>query len=441
MALAEPYSMRSLKKSWQRWGEKLMNKQLTNGPLRTGSMLMGVLLLSITLVVGCSATKPDNQADKPSQEQLKTVTTQKIEKSKIGDPIEQVADVVSSMQLDVIAKVGGDVKEIVKKRGEYVEMGEVIIRLDPVDVMLQHEKAAIAARGAELQLIKAREDLINSQQELRSAISNTEASLKDLEKTYSKQKNDYELGLVNKIQIEQMETQLNNMNLDLQINKDKLKTLETTNSLASMEQEVESSKLGLRESQRIASYLDIKAPSSGVITDMPIELGMTLNAGLRVAQIQRLDPIKIRAELTESGVSYVRGKTELQFNVSGSSEKWKASINYLADVMSTQSKSYPLELEVPNKDRKLKPGMKVQLQLTEDNDQIVVTIPTLAVVREEGETFAFILNEDTVEKRKITLGRLSETTQEVTFGVKEGELLVTSGQHQLKDKEKVQVAK
>lgn len=94
-----------------------------------------------------------------------------------------------------------------------------------------------------------------------------------------------------------------------------------------------------------------------------------------------------------------------------------------------------------NADRKLKPGMKAQVLLTDDNDQVVVTVPTLSVVREGSETFVFVLVGDTAEKRKVELGRLNETIQEIISGVKEGEQLIVSGQNQLKDKEKVQLAK
>jgi RND family efflux transporter MFP subunit len=119
----------------------------------------------------------------------------------------------------------------------------------------------------------------------------------------------------------------------------------------------------------------------------------------------------------------------------------KGKVSYLADVMNSSTKAYALELEVPNPEKKLKPGTKAQILLTEEKDQNVVAVPTLSVVREGGDTFLFILNGDHVEKRKVELGRLNETYQEVLSGVKEGEQLVISGQHQLKDQEKVQVAK
>ncbi|MBE1443149.1 MULTISPECIES: efflux RND transporter periplasmic adaptor subunit [unclassified Paenibacillus] len=409
--------------------------------LKQSTKVMGAVVISSALIAGCTS-KPAAQPEASAAEtKIKTVKTAKIEKKKIGDPLEQVADVASSIQVDVVNKVGGDILEILKKRGDSVEKGEVIFRIDPTDVQLQKERAQISLTGSQQQLVKSKEDLVNSRQELQNGITKLETSIKDTEKNYSKMRNDYDMGLVTKFQLEQMESQLNNLKLDLENSKAKLKTLDTTNSLSQVEQSLQSSELSIREADRTLSNMEVKAPVSGVLTDLPIETGMTLQAGFRAAQVQQLDPIKIKAELTEDAANMIRGKQELTFYVPGTTDKQTAKVSYLADVMSAQSKSYSLELEVPNADRKLKPGMKAQVLLSEEKDQVVVTVPTLSVVREGGDTFVFVLAGDSVEKRKVQLGRLNEAEQEVISGVKEGEQLVISGQNQLKDKEKVELAK
>ncbi|MFE5317762.1 efflux RND transporter periplasmic adaptor subunit [Paenibacillus sp. NPDC056579] len=401
------------------------------------SKTMGVLLLSAALFTGCS---PQPAAPTAAEPQIKTVKVEKIEKRKIAEPLEQVADVVSSLQIDVVSKASGDIQEILKKRGDAVVKGDVILRLDPTDVLLNKERAQITISGTQAQLVKAREDLANSKQDLQVGIAKLESSLKDTEKNYNKMRNDYDLGLVTKIQLEQMETQVNNLRMDLDSNRNKLKTLDSTNSLAQLEQGLQSANLSVREADRTLENMEVKATANGILTDLPVEAGMTIQAGFKAAQIQQLDPIKVKAELTESSAALVRGKQELTFYIPGSTEKLKGKVNYLADVMSAQSKSYSLELEAPNADGKLRPGMKAQVLLTEDQDQVVVAIPTLSVVREGGETFVFVMAGDQVEKRKVELGRLSDTHQEVLSGLKEGEPLIVSGQHQLKDKEKVQLA-
>ncbi|CAG7644160.1 efflux RND transporter periplasmic adaptor subunit [Paenibacillus allorhizosphaerae] len=415
-------------------------KLINSRTLKHSAKLAGAVMLGAALITGCTAA-PDAKTSQAntSEVQTKTVKVTKVSKKKISEPLEQVADVVSSLQIDIITKAGGDIKEILKKRGDMVEKGDVILRLDPTDVLIQKEKAQIGVAGSQQQLVKAKQDLEDGKQELKNGIAKLESSLKDAEKNYSKMRNDYDQGLVEKIQLEQTETQLNNMKLDLENTRNKLQTMEKTNSLAQLEQAVQSAGVSIKELDRTLENLDVKASVSGVLTDLPVETGMTISAGFKAAQVQQLDPIKIKAELTEQSAALIRGKNELTFYIPGTVDKTKAKVNYIADVMSTQSKSYALELEVANQDRKLKPGMKAQVLLSEEQDQVVVAIPTLSVVREGGDTFVFVLVGDLVEKRKVELGRLNEADQEVISGLKEGEQLVTTGQHQLKDKEKVKL--
>jgi multidrug efflux pump subunit AcrA (membrane-fusion protein) len=416
-----------------------MNLTFTN-TVKQSTKVVGAVVLSTALLAGC--TKPAVQQQPNAAETvLKTVKVDKITKNTIGDPQEQVADIVSSITMDVVTKVNGDVLEIYKKRGDTVQKGEVIVKLDPTDVALQKQKGVLGVKSAGQQLTKAKEDLANSRVDLQNAVTKTETAVKDTEKSYSKARNDYERGLITKFQLEQIETQLNNIKLDLESAKNKLNTLDSTNSLSQLETQLESSNLSVREADRTLDNLELKAPVSGVLTELPVEVGMSLSGGFKAAQVQQLDPIKIKAELTEASAELVRGKTELSFYIPGTADKQKGQISYLANVMGSQTKSYSLELQVPNADTKLKPGGKVQLLLTEEKDEVVLTVPTLSVVREGGDTFVFVLVGDIAEKRKVQLGRLKETIQEVLSGVKEGEQLIISGQNQLKDKEKVQLAK
>lgn len=405
--------------------------------MKQGLKTAGVAFLGAALLVGCSAA-PVEQTD-ATQSTVKSVKVAPIEKKSIGEPAEQVADVASSVQIDVVTKASGDVLSILKKRGDRVEQGEVLFRLDPTDVLIAKEKAQIAISSTREQMVKGRQDLESSKLELRNGIAKLEISINDTEKTFNKLRNDYDMGLATKIQVEQMESQLQSMRLDLESTRSKLASLENTNSLAQLEQALQTAEVTVRETDRTLEHMEVKAAVSGILTDLPIEIGTFLPAGTQAAKLQQIDPITIKAELSESAAALVRGKQELTFYVPGTTDKLQGKVIYLADVMSANSKSYSLELEAPNPNHVLKPGMKAQVLLAEAEDQIVVVIPSLSVVREGSDTFVFILNGDKVEKRKVQLGRLNGTDQEALSGVKEGEQLVVSGQHQLKDQEVVQL--
>ncbi len=416
-----------------------MNRTKTN-KLKAGYPVAGAMVLAAALLAGCSA-EPAQQAAAAVESQVKSVKVAPVEKKSIGEPMEQVADISASVQMNIVTKVNGDVLEILKKRGDRVEKGDVLFRIDPTDLEIQKEKAQLSIAGTQEQMVKARQDLADGKQEMKDAITKMESALKDAEKGYNKLRNDYDLGLVPKIQLEQAETQLNSLRLDLEGMNRKLKNLENTNSLSQLEYGLKTADVSLRELDRGLSNTEVKATVGGVLTDLPVEIGMTLSPGIPAATVQQLDPVKIQAELTEEAAALVRGKQELNFYVPGTVDKTKATVSYLADVIGAQTKSYSLELTVPNPDFKLKPGSKAQILLTEEKDQIVVTVPTLSVVREGGDTYVFVINGNAAEKRKVQLGRLHETYQEVLSGVKEGDQLVISGQNQLKDKEAVQIVK
>jgi HlyD family secretion protein len=417
-----------------------MKRQLFT--IKQSAKLFGVVALSVAIAAGCSASSPaasPTAAPAAAEQGVKVVKMAKIAKQKIGEPVEQVGDVVSSVQLDVVVKSGGEVIEIVKKRGDKVEKGDVLFRLDPTDALIQKDLNAVSIKGAQAGLTSAKQNTSNGIEDAKDRVSKMETAVSDLEKAYNKVHNDYDLGIATKSQLEQAETTLNNTKKDLASQRRSLKTLQETNSLAQAESSLESAQVNARNIERALSNLEIKAPASGVLTDLNVTVGQTLAPGARVGEVQQTNPVKIKSQLTEASANLVRGKGELIFFIPGVSSKASAKVTYLSDVINGQSKAYDLELEVPNPDGKLKPGSKAQVELTKDDEQVVPVVPSLSIVREGGDNFVYIVNGESVQKRKVELGRLNETNQEIISGVKEGEILVISGQHQLKDQDKIKV--
>ncbi|GIP40367.1 RND transporter [Paenibacillus sp. J31TS4] len=397
--------------------------------------------VSVAILAGCTGKTEPPLAAAAQENQLKPVKTTPVVKKKIGEPLEQVAEVVPSLQMDVIAKANGDVVQVLKKRGDAVKEGEVIARIDTKDIALQKEKGELGIKSAQAQLDKAKEDYRNGLDEMRSAIEKMEKALADTQKNFNKLRNDYDDGLITKLQLEQAETQLNSQKMDIDIQKKKLKTMEETNSLAALEVQLQSSRLGVQEIERSLDHYVITAPISGVLTELPVVEKMTVAPGTPIGQIQQMNPAKIKADLTEQAAAWLRGKQEATFYIAGDGTKRTGKITYLADIMNTSTKTFELNLEADNADQAIKPGTRVQVLLNGEAETNVLSVPVASIVREGSDNYVFVLQQDTVEKRKVELGRIQELDQEILSGVKEGEQLVISGQHQLKDKEKVQVAK
>ncbi|KRE75520.1 efflux RND transporter periplasmic adaptor subunit [Paenibacillus sp. Soil750] len=412
--------------------------------LRTGRIVC-ILTLSIGILAGCSDTAvTSNDAKSVYKDQaIPSVKAFKVIKQKIGDPLERAAEVQSSAQFTVVAKASGDIEQILKKRGDMVQEGDVIFRLKSSEALVQRDSAAAAITAIQESIekakIKAQREIENQRLEMSNAIQKMELNMTTLLRSYNKMKNDYDIGLATKAQLYQMETQMMNARMDLDQLKKKQSQLEPVDATSALESQLKGAQVALQQLNQSMQNLEVKATVSGLLTEMPLETGMPVLSGSQVGIIQRLDPIKIKAQLTEDETKLVSGKTEMGYLLTGNKTKFKGPISYLAKVMDPESKSYEINLEVPNKDILLKPGMKLKLQMSDDADQIVVTVPTYSIVKEGEKAFVFVLVGDSVEKRGITLGRLNEPNQEVTSGLKEGELVVKTNPGALVDKTKVQM--
>lgn len=418
-----------------------MNNQMSKKRFSSGSRTVGILLVVTALAAGCSSPAQP-QAAAAVQSQNKPVKVAAIVQQSMGDPKEQIADVSAAVQVDVIPKADGQVLEVLKKKGELVNQGDVIVRLDARDARLQMQKGEQSLKGAEESLRKSIEDQNNSRVDLQSSLVKANEQLSNVEKDYNKARNDFEAGTVTKRQVDQAETLVTNARLDVQSVQNKLDALDKTNPIASQESQVATARLSVEDAANAVGNYEIKAPITGVLTDLTAEVGMNMSRTAKIGQVQQLDPLKIKADLTESAAKLVNNKQELTFySADNPANKKTAKVTFLANQMNSTTKAFPIELDLANPDGSIKPGSRVQLQLTSPEEEKGLAVPSLSIVREGNAAFVFILNGDQVEKRAVKLGRVKDAFQEVLEGVKAGESVVVSGQHQLKNGQKVEVAK
>lgn len=404
---------------------------------------MGVIaLLTAAAVLASACSAPGAKGASTVQLTPKAIKTEVVKKQKISNPIEQVADVAAGTTLDVVSKANGEVLEVLKKRGEYVEKGEVLFVIDDKDAVSAKRKSELALKSAQESLQQARDNKVNNRKDLADNVARSQTALTNAQQDYNKMRNDYDAGTAVQHQVDQSKQALDNAQMSLDAAQSKLAAFDNSDSISAAQTQAESASLSLEDATRSLENYQVKAPGSGVLTDFNVVVGQTVAAAAgKVGQVQQIDPIKIKTELTETNYQLVKGKQELvYYNPDTPDKKGTAKISYLAPIMSAATKTYTLELEVPNGDHQLQPGNRFMVQLTTETEEQVVAIPTLSVIREESDTFVFVEQNGQYMKRKVKLGRINGESQEVIEGVKDGENLVITGQNTLKDGQKVESA-
>ncbi|UHA74826.1 efflux RND transporter periplasmic adaptor subunit [Paenibacillus sp. 481] len=407
--------------------------------------LLAAITASLVLLSACSAA-PAAEETKAQTDNAQATTLKvgilKVTNKPIGKPEEVIGDIVPSVTMDITPKGNGDVIEVFKKRGDFVKKGELLARLDTEAVRGKKRRAEIALQKARADLTKAEADKKFGKKEKQDAVTKAERDLEKQQKELNKLKNGYDEGTVEKSEVDKFEATFKNSVIDLEALKTKLFAHDSQNTLLAEKNGISSAELDIQEANQTLQHADIKAPTTGLLTEWNLLSGMNVAQGTKQGQITNIDPITVKAKLTETALEFVKGKKALTFYISGNSQQtYTGTISYLSEVMDVNTRTYTLELKADNAKRLLKPGIKIQLRLENESARNVPAIPTTSIIREHGATFVFIYKDGAALKRPVKLGALVGSEYEVIDGLQAGETIIVAGQHEVKDKQRVELTK
>ena len=107
---------------------------------------------------------------------------------------------------------------------------------------------------------------------------------------------------------------------------------------------------------------------------------------------------------------------------------FKGQIARVSPVLDPATRTASMEVEIPNRDNRLKPGMYARVLLSIEERKGTTLVPKIAVVDFEGKRGVWIPGgENKVEFREIKLGLEDAERIEILDGVKPGDRIVTEG--------------
>ncbi|HZP82489.1 MAG TPA: efflux RND transporter periplasmic adaptor subunit [Chthonomonadaceae bacterium] len=184
----------------------------------------------------------------------------------------------------------------------------------------------------------------------------------------------------------------------------------------------------------------VRSPITGVVAERKAEPGMQLGAGKDVMRIVALDSIYFDAQLSETQYAEVRMGMPVAVTVDAlPGRTFQGSVTKIYPVASTQSRSFRVRIGLKNEGNVLRPQMFARGQIVLATHPNAVIVPRDAVLDNNGKTGRlFVVENSTAKERKVTLGFSNLRVLEITSGLKEGEEVVTVGQAQIQDGDRVQ---
>jgi RND family efflux transporter MFP subunit len=188
----------------------------------------------------------------------------------------------------------------------------------------------------------------------------------------------------------------------------------------------------LKDTRKATRTLKIFSPVSGVVVEKMAQAleGMKLNPGMNAFKIADLSTVWAEIEVYEYQLQYVRPGQRASITVDAfPGRSWSGKIIYLDPTIDQRTRTLKAFVEIPNKDRNLRPEMYVNIELRTPAVSAAVKVPEQAVIH-TGERSIVIVQqaEGVFEPREVQLGATGDGYQEVRHGLKAGEVIVTSSQ-------------
>ncbi len=257
------------------------------------------------------------------------------------------------------------------------------------------------------------------------------------------------LFLMDRTQLYQLELQLSNLQKDLS----RIDTLLKSGS--AKQQQYDQMKTQFDITKTNVDFMKentlLKSPFYGVVTGKYFENGemysgtpTTQTGRSAVVTVMQVNPLKINVSISEQYYPLI--KKGMKATVAAdvyNGESFIASVYRISPVINSASRSFIAELELPNKNDLLKPGMFVRVSMDLGEVETFV-VPANTVLVQEGTNIRYVFVEDNNSAKRIEVligKRFDDQLEIISETLKEKDKLVTEGQSKLINGEKIEIVK
>jgi RND family efflux transporter MFP subunit len=189
------------------------------------------------------------------------------------------------------------------------------------------------------------------------------------------------------------------------------------------------------------SHMQIRAPFSGKIENVAVELGSFVTYGTVLSQLIDNSSLKVNIYLSEHEAVKVKTGQSVTISSVVLSAPKNGKITMISDKADASGK-FLAEITFSNTDKeKLKAGILADVHFTMEETETGLSIPVSALLGSATDAKVYVVKDNKAELRSIKTGIVTATKVEVTEGLQAGEQVVTSGQLNLENGTNISINK
>lgn len=350
--------------------------------------------VGLVILAAGAATVVTIMALRSSNDNLTTIETARVARRDIGSTV-LATGIIKPMvgaEVKVGSRISGVVKRLRANIGDYVKAGQIIAELEDSELQARVNQNLAAVE-------KARADL-----EYAQAVFGRDQSLSQKD-------------LISQQQIDQSET-------SLKVAEALLKQAEANLDYARVQ----------------LSYTIIYSPISGVIASVSTQEGEAVSASLAAptfVSVIDLTRLEVQVFVDETDIGKIQIGQEALFTVdtyADSDFKGAVTAIYPKAVIQDNVVNYVVTLTITDfQEKTLRPEMTTNVTIRLETRKNVLTVPTNAILREQGERYVTVIDDGRTSQRKVKAGWKDNGFTEIVSGLEEGETILVTPSNKEKE--------
>ena len=336
-----------------------------------------------------------------------TVELAKVYKTPLAAEITVVGNLIGEATVSVVPRTAGRLQELSVRLGDRVSRGQRLAKIEDFEIVEQ-VKQAEAAQEVSLATIRQREA------DLQLAETNVERS-----------RSLFERQLLPKQTLDDNEARYQAALAQLD-----LARAQNTQSKARLDE------LRINLSNTV-----ITSPVNGFVSKRNVDPGAFVSQNAPVADVVDITRVRLVANVVEKDLKELETGNATRVQVDAfPGETFTGRIARVSPVLDPATRTAPIEIEIPNTDYRLKPGMYARVGITTQTRKEALVLPSTAVVDLGGRRGIFQLQGDTAVFRTVQVGTEQGAVVEILSGLTEGDEVISTGAGALRDGDRVAVA-
>jgi RND family efflux transporter MFP subunit len=371
-----------------------------------------------------------HNADVPlaSAASVPVVPVASVSRGKLSNEITLTAEFTPYQDVDVMAKVAGYVKSISVDIGDHVRQGQVLAVLEVPELRDEMAKAKAAVMAAQANVLTAKSGIARAQ---------ASATMAHLSFTRIEDVSKQEPGLVPRQEVDVAQAHDQEAAAALASAQSALQSAEQSNLQANADRDRAASML---------EYSIIRAPFDGVITKRYADTGSMIQAGtasqsqaMPLVRLAQSNLLRLTLPVPVTSVAGIHTGQSVDVNVVTLGRSFKGTVTRFADSLQMSTRTMNTEIDVPNRDDKLVPGMYAEayLHLADRPDVLNVPIDAIDGLGTSSQ-HAYVVRDGRLGIAAITTGVQTPDRIEVLNGLREGDLVVVGRHSDLADGQRVE---